>query len=249
MKFVESPFIPNKEISLGLIDNRVSSDIMKNLANLNINMIKTIKCHETYDAISSHPDICLVKLNNKDILVAPNVYNYYDEILTPLGFNVIKGNSPISKKYPNNIQYNVAILGNKVIHNFKYTDSILLDYIHKNKMEKIHVNQGYCKCSICIVDENSIITSDEGIYNEVIKHNIDCLLIEKGHINLFELNYGFIGGCCGLISHNTLAFFGNIENHPNFKEIENFLSKKNKNLLSLSGEKLMDLGSLIPLAY
>lgn len=247
MKFIKSSFIPNKKINLALIDCRASEDIIKNLNKLNVNLLKTIKCNEAYNAISCHPDICVIKLNYNDILVAPNVYDYYNESLTPLGFNVIKGNSPIGSKYPYNVQYNVVILGDKVIHNFKYTDNTLLDYIEKNNLEKVNVNQGYCKCSICVVDENSIITSDEGIYKEVIKHNIDCLLIEKGHIDLFELNYGFIGGCSGLISEDTLVFFGNIESHPNFKEIETFVSKKNKKILSLSDEKLTDLGSLIPL--
>ncbi len=247
MKFIKSSFIPNKKISLALIDNRAGEDIINNLNKLNINVIKSVKCKETYNAISCHPDICVVKLNDNNILVAPNVYDYYYENLTPLGFNVIKGSLPIASKYPNNISYNLVILGNKVIHNFKYTDSVLLDYIKKNNMEKINVKQGYCKCSTCIVDENSIITSDEGIYKEVIKHNIDCLLIDKGHIDLFELNYGFIGGCSGLISNDTLAFFGNIENHPNFKEIENFVYRRNKKILSLKEEKLTDLGSLIPL--
>ncbi len=244
---MKSSFIPSKKISFALIDSRASKNIVQSLNKLNIKIIKTIKCNETYDAISYHPDICVIKLNNNDILVAPNVYDYYKENLTPLGFNVIKGNLSIENKYPHNVQYNVAILGNKVIHNFKYTDNILLDYINKNRMTKINVNQGYCKCSICIVDENSIITSDEGIYNEVIKHNIDCLLIEKGHIDLFELNYGFIGGCTGLISNDTLAFFGDIEKHPNFNDIQNFVSERNKKILCLSKENLTDLGSLIPL--
>ena len=247
MKFIESSFIPNKNISLALVDNRIPDNMYKKLNKLNINIIKTIKCSETYDAISYHPDICVIKLNDNNILVAPNVYDYYNNCLKPLGFNIIKGNLPIDVKYPNNIQYNVAILGNKVIHNFKYTDKVLLDYIEKNKMEKININQGYSKCSICIVDENSIITSDKGIYNEVIKHNIDCLLIENGHIDLFDLNHGFIGGCSGLISKNTLAFFGKIENHPNIKDIQMFLAKRNKKILSLSDDRLTDLGSLIPL--
>ena len=247
MKFVKSSFIPQKKISLALVDDRISESMIQKLNELNINTIKSVKCNETYSAISFHPDICVIKLNNNNILVAPNVYDYYDTHLTPLGFNVIKGNLHINSKYPNNVHYNVVILGNNVIHNFKYTDSVLLDYIESNNMNKINVNQGYCKCSVCIVDENSIITSDEGIYKEVIKHNIDCLLIEKGHIDLFELNYGFIGGCSGLISDDTLAFFGNIEKHPNFKEIKNFVSKRNKKIISLSEEKLTDLGSLIPL--
>ena len=247
MKFVKSSFIPDKNLSLALVDSRISESMVQKLNELNINIIKSIKCNETYNAISCHPDICVIKLNDNNILVAPNVFDYYDSYLTPLGFNVIKGNSNINNRYPNNVHYNVVILGNNVIHNFKYTDNVLLDYIEKNNMNKINVNQGYCKCSICIVDENSIITSDEGIYKEVIKHNIDCLLIEKGHIDLFELDYGFIGGCSGLISKDTLAFFGNIEKHPNFNEINKFVSERNKKILSLSKEKLTDLGSLIPL--
>lgn len=247
MKFVKSSFIPDKSISLALVDSRISESMVQKLNKLNINIIKSIKCNETYNAISCHPDICVIKLNDNNILVAPNVFDYYDSCLTPLGFNVIKGSLHIDNRYPNNVHYNVVILGNNVIHNFKYTDNVLLDYIEKHNMNKINVNQGYCKCSICIVDENSIITSDEGIYKEVIKHNIDCLLIEKGHIDLFELDYGFIGGCSGLISQDTLAFFGNIEKHPNFKEIDKFVSERNKKIISLSKEKLTDLGSLIPL--
>lgn len=247
MKFVKTSFIPQKKINLALVDNRITSEMTNTLKKLNIDTIKTSKCENTYDAISYHPDITLIKLNDNNILVCPNMYEYYNKILSPLGFNVIKGNSFIEKKYPNNVQYNAAILGDKIIHNFNFTDEKLLNYVHENNFKKIHVNQGYCKCSICIVDENSIITSDEGIYKEVIEHNIDCLLIEKGHIDLFELNYGFIGGCSGLIDDNTLAFFGDISNHPNYKEIENFIKSKNKNIICLSKENLLDLGSLIPL--
>ncbi|WP_455538370.1 DUF6873 family GME fold protein [Terrisporobacter sp.] len=247
MEFIKSSFIPHKKISLALVDDRITSEMIDNLKILNINIIKSTRCENTYNAISFHPDISLIKLDNNNILVSPNVYEYYNEILSPLGFNIIKGSSTVEKKYPNNIQYNAAILGNKVIHNFNFTDEKLLKYIDENNFKKIHVKQGYCKCSICIVDENSIITSDEGIYNEVIKHNIDCLLIEKGHINLFELNYGFIGGCSGLISDKTLAFFGDISAHPNYDDIKKFVKSKNKNIICLSKENLLDLGSLIPL--
>ena len=97
------------------------------------------------------------------------------------------------------------------------------------------------------MDNNSIITSDEGIYKEVIKHGIDCLLIQKGHIDLFELNYGFIGGCSGLISKNKIAFLGDITKHPDYIKIKEFLTNKNKEIVCLSKENLLDLGSIIPL--
>ncbi|MEG0855954.1 MAG: hypothetical protein RSG52_05705 [Terrisporobacter sp.] len=247
MQYVESSFIPSGKISLALVDKRITKPMEEYLNKININIIKSETCKETYDAISCHPDISTLKINNNNIIVAPNVYEYYYYLLSPFGFNVIKGDSHIKNKYPKNIQYNVVILGKYAIHNFNYTDTKIINYIERNNFIKINVKQGYCKCSICIVDENSIITSDEGIYKEVKKHNIDCLLIEKGHIDLFKMNYGFIGGCSGLISKNDLVFFGDISKHPDFDKIKDFTKSKNKNLISLSNENLLDLGSLIPL--
>lgn len=247
MKFVEGSFITNERLSLAIVDKRITIDMENKLKNYDINIIKTPSCYDTYNAIKHHPDISVCKLDVNNIVVAPNVYDYYNDILSNYNFNVIKGNSTISKKYPNNIQYNVAILGNYAIHNFKYTDNIILEYLDKFNIKKINVKQGYCKCSICIVDENSIITSDEGIHKEVIKYGIDSLLIEKGYIDLFDLDYGFIGGCSGLISKDTLSFFGDIKKHPDYNRILEFVNKKNKKIISLSNEKLLDLGSLIPL--
>lgn len=247
MNFVRTSFIPEYKILLALIDKRITKDMKAKLNDLNINIIESTPCIETYDAINCHPDITILKINDNNIIVSPNVYDYYSKKLCPLGFNIIKGNSLIKSKYPYNIAYNVAIFGKYAIHNLKYTDKKVLEFLDKNNFTKINVKQGYCKCSICIVDENSIITSDEGIYKEVIKHDIDCLLIEKGHIDLFDLSYGFIGGCSGLISKDDLIFFGDISKHPNYNEIKKFVESKNKNIISLSDEKLLDLGSLIPL--
>ena len=247
MNFVRTSFIPEYKILLALIDRRITKDMKAKLNDLNINIIESTPCIQTYDAINCHPDITILKINDNNIIVAPNVYDYYSKKLCPLGFNIIKGNSLIKSKYPYNIAYNVAIFGKYAIHNLKYTDKKVLEFLDKNNFTKINVKQGYCKCSICIVDENSIITSDEGIYKEVIKHDIDCLLIDKGHIDLFDLSYGFIGGCSGLISKDDLIFFGDISKHPNYNEIKKFVENKNKNIISLSDEKLLDLGSLIPL--
>jgi len=247
MNFAQNSFTIKNKLQLAIVDKRIPQTIEDNLNNIGVNIIKSTACSNTYDAIKYHPAISVCKLNYNNIVVAPNVYDYYKEVLKPYGFNVICGESTIKNKYPYNIHYNIVILKKFAIHNFKYTDKVILDYIEKNNIEKINVSQGYCKCSICVVDDNSIITSDEGIYKEVIKHDIDCLLIEKGHIDLFELNYGFIGGCSFLLSNNELAFLGNIKKHPDYDKILNFVKSKNKKLISLSNDKLIDLGSVIQL--
>ena len=40
---------------------------------------------------------------------------------------------------------------------------------------------------------------------------------------------------------------GNIKNHPDYDKILAFVESKNKKLVSLSNDKLLDLGSVIPL--
>lgn len=249
MKVVHSrqSFVIDGDLCLALVDKRITCDIELELKRRKIQIIKTIECKECYDAIKYHPDICVCNLGEGNIVVAPNVYEFYSEILIPLGFNVIKGSRYIEKKYPNNIQYNVTMMGRFAIHNFNYTDEKILDYINKKNLIKINVKQGYSKCSICIVDENSIITSDKGIYKSVKQYGIDCLIIRPGNINLFQLDYGFIGGCTGFISKNEIAFLGDVKKHPDYELIKKFIKSKNKEIVSLSKEQLLDLGSIIPL--
>jgi hypothetical protein len=243
----DTPFIPQNNVVMILVDKRIPKEMEYQLQNRNIDIIKTCECRETYEAIKYHPDICVCYLGKGNIVIAPNVYDYYVEVLKEYNFNIIKGKEYIKNRYPYNVQYNVAMLGKYAIHNFQYTEKNILDYINNNKMIRINVRQGYSKCSICIVDENSIITSDAGIYSEVIKHDINCLLIEEGSINLFNMNHGFIGGCSGLIAKDTICFCGDITKHPNYMEIKKFLDERNKKVICLSNDTLLDLGSIIPL--
>lgn len=247
MKFTNHPFIVDDDLCLVLVDERISWQMENELKKRNIEILKSIACENTYDSIKYHPDICVFNLGKGNIVVEPSVYKKYKIMLEKHNFNVIKGQSEVKKKYPYNIAYNVAIVGEYAIHNFKYTEHNILKYIEDNNLRKININQGYAKCSICIVDNNSIITSDEGIYSSLTDTTIDCLLIEGGHIRLENMNYGFIGGCTGIISKNQIAFCGDITKHPSYNCVRKFLEERNKEIVTLSKERLLDLGSIIPL--
>lgn len=248
MNFSKEPFIVDKKLSLALVDGRVSEEIEKNLVKRGIRLIKSIECRDTYSEVAYHPDISIFNCGDGKVVVCPNLYDDYKKIFKEYGIEAIKGETFISDKYPGNIAYNVCVVGNNIIHKYEHTDPVIKEYIEKRKMNIINVKQGYSKCSVCVVDNNSIITSDAGIHREVIKHGIDSLLIKPGEIELFGMNYGFIGGCSGMISENEIGFTGNIERHSDYEIINEFLTKRDKKAVSLGKEKLVDLGSIIPLA-
>ncbi|WP_027702691.1 DUF6873 family GME fold protein [Metaclostridioides mangenotii] len=247
MKFTKKPFVVEGDLALALVDKRLSKSMEEDLERSNIELIKTIECDGVYESINCHPDICICNLGNGDIVVEPSMYNRYKSLLKKYNFNAIKGQTELKSKYPHDIAYNVAIVGEYAIHNFKYTDKKILEFIDCKGLKKINVEQGYSKCSICVVDDRSVITSDKGIFNKLDETEIDCLLVESGHIELFDMNYGFIGGCTGLISNNKLAFFGDVRKHPNYNDIKLFLDGKDKEIFILGEERLLDLGSLVPL--
>ncbi|WP_051531574.1 DUF6873 family GME fold protein [Clostridiisalibacter paucivorans] len=246
---IGNPFIPYKTADAVIIDGRASREIIDNIKRLDIEVYTTKKCNELYDAISYHPDIVLHPINNNTIIVAPNVYEFFKDMFFNRDINIIKGESVLKRNYPDNIAYNVGRIGNYAIHNIKYTDEKLKYYLKKIGVEFIHVEQGYTKCATAILDNNGIITSDPSIYEAVKDNNIDVLFIQHGHIDLPGLNYGFIGGSCGAINNTDIAFTGTLDEHPNKTDIENFITKRGKNVIYLSNQKIIDLGTIIPLVY
>jgi len=240
-----NPFIPINKSNLVIIDGRVSNIIVNNLRNLNIKVIRTIKCDEVSDSISYHPDIVMHPIDYKTIVVAPNVYDYYNDLLTKEGLSVIKGETILDRKYPEDIAYNVGRLNSIAFHNLRYTDEVLKYYFKKQNLKIIDVKQGYSKCSICIVDNNSGITSDVKIYEKLTSMNYDILLIRPGYIDLEHEKYGFIGGTCGNLSEDELSFSGKFETHPDYLKILDFINKKNKKIIYLSNNHIEDIGTMI----
>ena len=245
----KNPFIPIRKVKAVIIDGRVDENIINTLTKLNIRVIKTVKCEELYDAISYHPDIVMHPIDYQTLIIAPNVYDYYKDMLKNTSIKLIKGERKLKRNYPENIAYNVARVSRYAIHNFKYTDEKLKYYLENLGIEFINVKQGYSKCSTCIVSDNAIITSDPSIYKECKEYLIDTLFINSGYIDLPGLDYGFIGGATGFISDIQLAFTGEYQHHPNFLDINVFLKKYGKKPVILNNKKIIDIGSIIPLVY
>ena len=97
------------------------------LKNMGYELIEIPTNNNIYNEISSHVDIFVTKINDK-LFVEPTLYHW----LQKKGINnknIISGCFSVKGKYPFDIPYNLCQIGNNVIHNFKYTDPIILDYI------------------------------------------------------------------------------------------------------------------------
>ena len=99
MNFAKNSFIVNNKLQLAIVDKRIPKNMETNLNNMGVSIIKSTCCSNTYEAIKYHPDISVCKLNDNNIVVAPNVYNYYKDVLKPYGFNVLCGDSIIKNKF------------------------------------------------------------------------------------------------------------------------------------------------------
>lgn len=150
----------------------------------------------------------------------------------------------MDKLYPMDAGLNFCIVGDKLIYNPKTACESAVSLL---KCEKIPCKQGYTKCSICIVNENSIITADSKIAQSAVLHGIDALLVDKRVATLHGFDYGFIGGASFKIGNNKLAFTGNINNFTEREKIESFLNKRGIEAVYLTSNGLFDIGSAIPL--
>lgn len=241
---MQNPFIPQKQANLAVISGQASDEIISNLTNKGIEVIKTIKLGSLPSGIAYHPDLVLHPITTNTLVVAPEVFDYYTKKLQPYGLKIIKGKKRLEREYPNDIGYNIFRIGNHFIHKKGYTDEIIKKYYEKTGISLINVTQGYTKCSIALVDHQSAITSDKNIAEKLSHVGYDILLVENGWIDLPGYGYGFIGGASGHISPKDMVFTGSLFNHPDRVKIEDFIKNKGIEIIYLSKEDIIDLGTV-----
>ena len=229
-------------MSTAIIDYRTSDEEILELEKLGLDFLLCPPCSEVHTSISGHPDMQLVLINYNTILVHKEIDDMFCSQLSIKNIRFYKSHNKLFQDYPHDIILNSLILGDKFVHNLKYSDPVLLNLV-KGK-ELINVNQGYTKCSTAIVNEKAIITSDMSILRALQNTSIDILYVPPGDIELNGLEYGFIGGTCGLLKKGFLAFFGDLNQYAYGESIIQFLEKHNVKPIYLRKGKLVDRGSL-----
>lgn len=228
-----------------LVDCRISKESIKTLESIGFRVIKIPKSNCFDEPICAHPDIFATKIGNT-LLVDSAVAHLFDcrgeEKIT---FFDREAKTEKTFKYPNEIEFNCAVVGKNMLCNEKHTNEHIKAFAEQNKIKIINVKQGYAKCSTCVVSENAIITEDESIEKEARKNGIETLKISKGHVLLSGYDYGFIGGASGLLNEGLLAFNGKISLHPEYLKIKKFCEERRVQTVELCEDKLCDVGSII----
>lgn len=237
--FILKPNLPDRPVGRVII-NREYPQAAQALKKFGIEPLLTDGCADILPALSNHADMLFSYLGNGEFLIEKS-QTKLNQQLKSIGMNCVD-TAELLADYPNDVLLNSCVIGGKVICSEKNTHRKILD----NKTV-INVKQGYAKCSCAVVDETSIITDDESICSAALRNGIDALLVSKGDVILNGFKYGFIGGCCGKIAPDVLAFCGDIRTHRDYERIQSFLASKRITPVSLFGGKLIDIGSIIPI--
>ncbi|MGN0502693.1 MAG: DUF6873 family GME fold protein [Ruminococcus sp.] len=189
-----------------------------------------------------HADMQILPINN-DIFILNECTALAEKLPNE---RLIFCNEKAGEKYPDNILLNFLFLHNTFYGKLSAIDKNLLNYCKEKDIRILNINQGYARCSTLVLNDNAVITSDSSIEKALKNDGVEVLLISSGNIVLEGYNYGFIGGAGGKIDENTVAFFGNIENHPDYILIEKFCKKHNVTIKAICKDKpLTDIGGIV----
>lgn len=243
--FVKTSNLPN-DTSCVIIGKKYEKKLHKSLADMGIEMIAMPDNPFVDTRLSSHADLSVCHAGGDLIFLAPHLKNSFLFNILLEKHSKIRILDIIQRSlYPHDAQMNICLAGKNYIYSRRYSSVEIIKSLKKQGMVGIDCRQAYAKCSVCVVDNNSIISSDKGIVKKCREAGMSVLEIEQGHIALPGFDYGFIGGSGFKISNKILAFTGSLEHHPNKLEIKSFLYERDIQPVFLTNEPIFDIGSAI----
>ena len=244
MKFLHDPNLPETDVSMAVVSGTYPA-FNDALHRLGVDTILVSYDPKNANQLTDHADLQIFDFGDGAVYLSSGLPKIKKK-LEKLGFHVTELPYMVSGPYPHDVKLNAVLLRKWLIVNPKTAAPEFLNCFSQTK-RIISVKQGYTKCSTAVVDNHSIITSDQGIAAAASKGGIDVLQIRPGYIRLKGYDYGFIGGACGKIGADRIAFCGRIEDHPDFPRIKTFLSAREIIPVTLADCPLTDVGGIVPL--
>lgn len=192
------------------------------------------------DRLAGHADLSIFSAAGT-VIAAKGIYPYIANKLTNR-VHLLESTLEQHPAYPGDAALCVCHTGKYLIYNPKTADPAIPEHVHSIP---IKVNQGYTMCSVCVVADEAIITSDSAISSRALQAGMDVLMISPGSVELDGFDYGFIGGATFLLSKTKLAFTGTLSAHPDQSRILAFLEKHQVKPVFLTNDPIFDIGGAV----
>lgn len=243
--FIEKPHLPQSRVRHIIIGEKYRKTLENALIQNNLSPIWLENNDFVDERLSGHCDLMAAHLGDRRIAACELLNNsqLFNNTELP-NIEIVTVPNPTGKAYPMDAGLNFCLIGTKLIYNPNTANNAVVSALD---CEMIPCKQGYTKCSICVVDENAIITADTKIAQIAAANGMEALLVDKGLAALDGFEYGFIGGASFKIARNKMAFTGIIKNAVERKRIESFLNERGIEAIYLTVHELFDIGSAIPL--
>ena len=239
-RFIETPNLPSTRVTTLIAGKRYKALLSDRLAALGISALWMPDVEKLPPPVRGHTDLSVLHVGGNRFLAAGELPGSFTASLAALGARVGQCTLPLGNTYPDDCRLNAAVFAEHVILN-----PGISAFVPPSNMTPVKVKQGYARCSVCIVDGRSFITSDAGICRAAARAGMDVLLISEGNISLEGYNTGFIGGCAFKLSQDRIAFTGALRHHPDGERIFEFLTQKRVEPIFLSDGPLLDIGGAV----
>lgn len=230
-----------------IVDERISAECERSLLIRGFKVIKLPAAKNLGQAVKSHPDMIMFRHKNRIITSGeyceecPYIFSDLREYAEDLNFTFTA--DEFGSDYPSDAIFNALTVGDKLFCKSDTVSSAVLEYARGAGLTLVHVNQGYPACTV-LAFGNAAITADRGMASALRASGVRVTEISCGNISLPPYEYGFIGGASGVFS-DTVYFLGSIDTHPDGEKIKAAIAAEGFGFVSLSEEKLCDLGRII----
>lgn len=194
--------------------------------------------------LAGHADLGLLCCG-KQAVASNGLHPEIVNLLTNRGYEIKDAQGEEGAAYPGDAGLCLCDTGRYLICNPNTADPVAMRMF--GRREIIPVKQGYSRCAVCVVNEDSIITADRGIADKARSAGLDVLLIKNGSIELPGFSEGFIGGASIRLAPDKIAFVGSLDLHPDKEAILYFLQRKGVKAVFLKTGALLDIGSAVTL--
>ncbi len=231
---------------IAVVDIRTPQKVRERLAALHCRTLPLPPFSRLAAPVASHPDMLMLPFAGR-LFVHRTYFEEYPSAVravtdaSQLPLSLV--DSDVSPVYPADIALNAFVLGKHLVGRIDRIPALVRETAEQNGYRLLNTRQGYAKCSTVVLGEDAVITADPSIAATCRAIGADVLTVSPHGVSLPAYDHGFLGGATGVYG-NTVYICGDLGTHPDADAIAAFCRAHGFETVSLSGDPLLDIGSI-----